>query len=201
MSDADVVNCGHVVEEPYVLECSGDPRPGHLVGFRTGYLLAIEDDSATGWLEQAGDAVEKGGLAGAVGPNQRKDLASSDLKAHAVHRNQAAEALGQVGQLQDVVRGAGSVHHACACSITVSSSSTASCFSSCSLIRLGKIPCGRRSIIATRITPYRRNCRRCARPASPGHSPDCSLREPRPTALASAVTLGGSAGKRLLSTK
>src|SRR6266566_3244515 len=153
MSDPNVVNGGHVVEEPDVLECSGDARPGHLVGFRPGYLLPIKDHAATGWLEQAGDAVEKRGLAGAVRPDQRKDLAPSDLKAHAVHRDQAAEALGQVGQLQDVVRGAGSVHHAWACSITVSSSSTASCFSSCSLIRLGKIPCGRRSIIATRITP------------------------------------------------
>src|SRR6266852_9800869 len=80
-------------------------------------------------------------------------LSAPDLKAHAVDGEQAAEALGQVGQLEDVVVAGLLAHLAGTCSATVSSSTTASCLSSCSRTRLGKSPCGRSSIIPTRISP------------------------------------------------
>src|SRR5258708_18857771 len=153
VSSLSVVQRGHEVEEPDVLKSSGDALFRHLARLRAGDLLAVKDDSAARRREQAGDAVEKSGLARAVGADQGEDLAALDRKANAVHRDQAAEALGELGQHEDVFGGANLAHPACSASTTVSSSTGPVCFSSCSRTRLGKMPCGRNSIMRTRIRP------------------------------------------------
>src|SRR5438552_3937824 len=151
-SDAHVVEAGHVVEEPDVLEGASDAPSRDLVGLRPGDVTAVENDSSAGWRKKSGQNVEEGRLAGTVRPDQGEDLSSLDVEADVVDRNQAAEALGQVGQLEDVVGGL-LAHDAWVSSTTASSSWTAACFNSCSRTRLGRMPCGRSSIIPTRIAP------------------------------------------------
>ena len=49
---------------------------------------------------EAGDAIEHGGLAGAVRPDQRGDLALSRVERQVIDRDQAAEAHGQMLDLE-----------------------------------------------------------------------------------------------------
>src|SRR5713101_10112259 len=165
-----------------------------------GDVLAVEDHMPAGRLEEPGHVVEEGRLARAVGAYQRKDLAALDAEAHVVHRHQAAKALCDVGQDQDVVVEL-VVHHECASSIAASSSSPTACLSSCSRTRLGKRPWGRSSIIVTRIRPKIRSVRRWVALARPGQSPLRSLRAPNPNVLASDSMFGGRAGRNKLRKK
>ena len=154
VADANVVEGGHVVEQADVLKRARNAQTGHLVRLGAGDVLAIENHRAAGGLIEAGDAVEERRLARAVGADEGEHLASLDVEADAVHCQKAAEALAQVGQLENVVGGRFLFAHlAGTCSATVSSSTTASCFSSCSRTRLGNSPCGRSSIMPTRISP------------------------------------------------
>src|SRR5437879_2883534 len=151
-ADAHVVEAAHVVEEADVLERARDAVARDLVRLETRDVLAVEHDSAAGGLVEAGDVVEEGCLAGAVGPDQREDLAALDVKAHVVNSHKAAKSLGEVGQLEDVACWL-IAHVACSCSTAASSSCTAACLSSCSRTRLGSRPCGRSSIMPTRMAP------------------------------------------------
>ena len=76
-SDEDVLQHGHVGEEPDVLEGAGDACLGDQVGLgrQDGALVA---DRALGGDVQPGEAVEEGGLAGAVGADESDDLARVD---------------------------------------------------------------------------------------------------------------------------
>ena len=51
---------------------------------------------AGGGRQQAGEHLDGGGLAGAVGPQEAEDLAGLDLEGHAVHGREVAEAAGEV---------------------------------------------------------------------------------------------------------
>src|SRR5882762_2423696 len=102
MPDAHIVQCGHEVEQPDVLERAGDAKAGHLVRFGPRDHTAVKYHFAACRLEEARDAVEQGGLAGAVRPDQREDLAAPDLEAYTIDCHQASEALGEVSELQDV---------------------------------------------------------------------------------------------------
>ena len=64
---------------------------------------AVPDNLAGGRRVDAADQVEHRGLAGAVRPDQREDLAAADVEADLVDRQHAAEAHAQVGgRKQDV---------------------------------------------------------------------------------------------------
>ena len=138
-SDAHVVEAAHVVEEPDVLEGPCDAAARHLVGLEAGDVPAVEHDAAAGRLEEPRDVVEERRLAGPVWSDERENLPALDAEAHVIDRDKTPKALGQVGQLEDVVRG-GLAHVACACSTAASSSCTAACLSSCSRTRLGSSP-------------------------------------------------------------
>src|SRR5207237_5865829 len=103
LTDADVVQRRHVLEEPDVLEGARDADPGHLVGTGARDLLALEPDRPRGGGEEPGHAVEEGGLPGAVGADQREDPSGLDLEAHPVHGGQTAEALADLDDLEDVL--------------------------------------------------------------------------------------------------
>ena len=90
-ADDHVLQRRHLPEQPDVLEGAGDAEPGDLVAFGPGQRLAVEEHRARRGPVHAGDGVEAGGLARAVGPDQAEDLAAPDLEAHRVERGQAAE--------------------------------------------------------------------------------------------------------------
>ena len=68
------------------------PRPGDLVGLAPGEVDAREPDCALGRLVHAGHDVEHRRLAGAVGPDQREDLALVDVEVELGDGDHAAEA-------------------------------------------------------------------------------------------------------------
>src|SRR5262249_51595438 len=114
----------HAGEQADVLECAGDSRllrhqvvghaleqeqraamPPHAAGAAVGHRLqllphggiaVVQRDPPFGGLVEAGDAVEDGGLAGAVGPDQRGDLPARRREAKVADGNEPAEAHGQV---------------------------------------------------------------------------------------------------------
>ena len=61
----------------------GDAEPGDLVGRRAGDVAPVEDDRAVGRRHDAGDGLEQGRLAGAVGAEQGHDLALAHLEVDA----------------------------------------------------------------------------------------------------------------------
>src|SRR5262249_1971725 len=63
----------------------------------------LQGDAALGRLVEAGDAIEDGGLAGAVRPDQRSDVAALGGEREVVHGDQAAEPHGQGLDAQDRV--------------------------------------------------------------------------------------------------
>ena len=69
-----------------------DAEPRALVHRQSGDVGAVEIDAALVGLDQAGDHVEHGRLAGAVGAEQADRLAFADVKADALHHFAADEA-------------------------------------------------------------------------------------------------------------
>src|SRR5208283_1614773 len=56
---------------------------------------AVETNLAAAWCVDAGNKVEQGGLAGAVGSDYRIDNAGIDAEADGLHRHYSAEGLAQ----------------------------------------------------------------------------------------------------------
>src|SRR5690606_3153292 len=90
---------GHVGEEPDVLEGAGDACLGDEVGLgrQDGALVA---DLALGGDVEAGEAVEEGGLAGAVGADETDDLAAVDGEVDAAYGGESAEAHGDAAGVE-----------------------------------------------------------------------------------------------------
>jgi hypothetical protein len=93
----------HLGEQADVLEGARDAGLGDLV--HGGRLVgrAAQHEAAGVGRVQAGDDVEEGGLAGAVGADQAVDLAGVDRDADVRQRLQAAEALGDAVDLENCV--------------------------------------------------------------------------------------------------
>src|SRR5687768_1976059 len=95
-TDLHVVEHGERRPERDVLEGARDPALDDSVHRRAEQIVAVEDDAALVGFVQAGDHVERGRLPGAVGADQADDLAGGDVEGHAVERDDAAEATGDV---------------------------------------------------------------------------------------------------------
>ena len=89
--DQHVLHQRHVGEEPQILEGAGDAALDDHVGRETGHILAGEPHLAAIGLDEAGDQVEEGGLAGAVRPDNADDRARHDVEVDPSHRLNAAE--------------------------------------------------------------------------------------------------------------
>src|SRR5439155_9464838 len=76
--DANVVEDRHRPEEPDVLKRPRDSEPHDIVDAQTGDVAAAEADLAVGRLIDAGDEIENGGLACAVGTDEAAELAFVD---------------------------------------------------------------------------------------------------------------------------
>ena len=102
LADPDVVEGRHVGEEPDLLKGPSDAQLGDPVRLEAGDVLALENHLAGRRLVDAGDRVEQRGFAGSVRPDQREDLALSDLKADLVDGGQPAEAFRHGVHRQDL---------------------------------------------------------------------------------------------------
>ncbi len=78
----------------------GDAMARHAVQRERRAVAMGQRDAAVGRPVEAGDAVEHGGLAGAVRADDGGDVAGARLERQVVDRLQAAEAHGQVGDRQ-----------------------------------------------------------------------------------------------------
>ena len=106
--DEDVLECGHVLEEPDVLEGAADPALGDRVRRLPRQVLTGEDDLPLRRLVHAGDHVEERRLAGAVRADQADDRALRDHEVDVRHGDEAAELLAHPDRLEDVGHQAGS---------------------------------------------------------------------------------------------
>ena len=93
----------HLHEEPDVLERAADAERGDRVRRLVGDVDAVEQDRARGRLVDPGELVEERRLAGAVRADQRDDRAARDREVDVVRRDEAAELLAQLGDLDQVV--------------------------------------------------------------------------------------------------
>ena len=77
-SRLDVVGAIHAVEHAHELEGAREAEAGDLVRRHPGDVAPVEADDAGIRRQRAGDQIQRGGLAGAVGAEQADDLAGVD---------------------------------------------------------------------------------------------------------------------------
>ena len=87
---------GHAAEDRGFLRQVADAHAGALVHRLGGDVLAVEDDRAVVGRDQAGDHVEAGGLAGAVGAQQARHLAAAQAQGDVLDHRAAAERLADL---------------------------------------------------------------------------------------------------------
>ena len=109
-----------------------------------------EQHQAFGRLVEAGDAIEHRGLAGAVGPDQRGDVAAAHRERDVVDGEQPTEAHGQV---LDLEQGRGLPRLHALPSSTRSLGIGLACSSAIEGVRVPTMPRGRQTMIATMATP------------------------------------------------
>ena len=95
-----VLERAHGLEQADVLEGAAHAQLGDRVGGQSRHLAAVEHDLAGGRRVGAGEHVEEGGLAGAVGPDQADDAAAGNGEVDVVARHQAAELLAHLLRLR-----------------------------------------------------------------------------------------------------
>ena len=87
-----VVDRALIPEQLDILERPGDAAPGDVMAAQSGDPLAFEVHAARRGPVDPADAVERGRLPGAVGPDQREDRRTLDLEGDIVERGQPAKA-------------------------------------------------------------------------------------------------------------
>src|ERR1700727_3361013 len=102
--DHDVVEHAHMVEQREVLEGAADAKPWPRIRIERGDVLSAIKQLALGRAVAARDAVDDRGLAGAVGPDDRKQLAGFDAKTDIGERAHAAKAERSPAHLQRMVQ-------------------------------------------------------------------------------------------------
>ena len=83
------------------LEGPRHAKPDALMRRKRGNVLAVENDAAVGRLEDAGEEVDHGGLAGAVRADQRVARTFLDRERKVMGGNNAAEALFEADGFED----------------------------------------------------------------------------------------------------
>ena len=96
-----VVENGHIRKQPDILEGTGNAQLIDLVHRHSLDVDAVDQHRATGGLVNAGEQVENGGLARAVGADQAGNLGGADGDVEAIHGSQAAEVNAQVPHIQN----------------------------------------------------------------------------------------------------
>src|SRR5437879_4427628 len=102
LRDHQIFERGHAGKQPDILEGArdlalfGTPEIVQPLELDFSAVIVRQSHSTAGWLVEAGDAVEHGGLAGAVRPDQRGDHAPLGAKRQIVDGDNAAEAHRQM---------------------------------------------------------------------------------------------------------
>jgi hypothetical protein len=100
--DADVFEHGQFGKNFSDLESPGHaPRHPFMRG-QAGDIATVECDAAGSRRKESADQVEERGLAGAIGPDDRAQLALCDVERNVAHRDQIAESLGDVVDVENV---------------------------------------------------------------------------------------------------
>ena len=99
-ADAEVLEHAEAMEDVGDLERARQPCPVDAMGLETADAASFEHDFAGRGREHAGDQVEEGGFAGAVGTDDRMPLARPDIEVEALDDLDRAEGLGQSRQPQ-----------------------------------------------------------------------------------------------------
>ena len=99
--DDEVLAHGQAAEQLVDLVALGQAELADVGDVHAGDVAALEDDLAGGRRDLAGQHLEEGGLAGAVGADDAAQLAVVDGEVDVAVGDQAAIALGQAGRLQD----------------------------------------------------------------------------------------------------
>jgi hypothetical protein len=105
--DQHVLERGHVVEQPDVLERARHPEMRDRVRRKAPDRLPVEDHLARSRLVDAGEHVEERRLARAVRADQADDRATRDREVDVVHGDEAAELLPYAGRLEQDVAAIG----------------------------------------------------------------------------------------------
>ena len=92
--DLEVLVHRHAREHLEALEGAPDPEAGAPVRLEAGDVAPVELHHPLGHLDEAREAVEQRGLAGAVGADERGDAGRGNLQRDAVDRLQPPEGLG-----------------------------------------------------------------------------------------------------------
>ncbi len=98
---AHVLQRGQMREHGGDLERPHQAEPGDLRRLHAGDVAAVVADGAAGRLQELGEQVEGGGLAGAVGADQGMDGAGHHAQVDVVHGDKAAELARHTLRLQD----------------------------------------------------------------------------------------------------
>ena len=98
--DEHVLQDRQLLEGPFGLKGSAHAELRAAEGRSVADILAEKGDPAALDRHETGDGVEKGGLAGAVGPDEAQDFRRLERQGDAVHSHHAAEANGDVPSLE-----------------------------------------------------------------------------------------------------
>ena len=83
---------GHAVKQLVDLEGAHHAAANTLIGRQRADVLAFQHDATGAWLQHAGEQVDEGGFAGAIGPDQRVACALFQVQVDAIGRHNAAKA-------------------------------------------------------------------------------------------------------------
>ncbi|MCY1434300.1 hypothetical protein D9M71_503580 [compost metagenome] len=98
---AHVLQHAHVAEHGGYLERAHQALAGDLVGRQRADGLALVQHFAAGGRQEAGQQIEEGGFAGAIGADQGMDMPLLHLEIDRVHGGEAIELLGQTPGFED----------------------------------------------------------------------------------------------------
>ena len=96
----DVVQNREAGKEAQVLEGAGDPQTGDAVSRQAGDIDAVKENFTAIGPDNPGEAVDQGGLAGAVRPDEGRNLAFCGPETNLREGRQAPEMLAEAGDLQ-----------------------------------------------------------------------------------------------------
>jgi hypothetical protein len=88
---------GELAERPGNLKGAGDAEMAHLVGGYSANVLALKLDGPSGRAVRAGNQVEQGALARAVGSDQAENLSPPHFEGNLVHGQESSEGFGESG--------------------------------------------------------------------------------------------------------
>ena len=95
---SSTLRCGNTAE---IWNERTTPSRATSAGAKRRDVLALVDDAAAGRLQELGEQIEAGGLAGPVRADQRVDGAARDAQADPVHRHEPGKFLGQILGFED----------------------------------------------------------------------------------------------------